>query len=50
MGYLRVHELQPGMRLKNDLINEEGKMFLAEGTILTEKLINRMHIHILPFN
>ncbi|MBA1335690.1 MAG: hypothetical protein HPY66_1317 [Firmicutes bacterium] len=42
MGYIRSEELRPGMRLKNDLISESGRMFLAGDTILTDILINRM--------
>lgn len=42
MGYIRPEELRPGMRLKNDLISASGRMFLAEDTILTEVLINRI--------
>lgn len=42
MAYLRAEDLKPGMILKNDFINERERLFLAEGTALTDHLINRI--------
>ncbi len=43
MGFIRIEELKPGMKLKTDLVSEKGELFLAEGTILSEREVERIN-------
>lgn len=49
MAYLKTKDLKPGMRLKSDLINEKGRLYLGEGTVLTEHLIKRIKELNIPY-
>lgn len=42
MGFISVKDLKPGMRLKSDLVSEKGQLFLIEGTVLSEKILDRI--------
>jgi putative nucleotidyltransferase with HDIG domain len=49
MAYLKAKDLKPGMQLKSDFINERGRLFLGEGTVLTEHLIKRINELPIPY-
>ncbi len=49
MAYLKAEELKPGMKLKSDFINERGRLFLAEGTVLTDHSIDRIRELMVPY-
>jgi HD-GYP domain-containing protein (c-di-GMP phosphodiesterase class II) len=49
MAYLKAEDLKPGMKLKSDFINERGRLFLAEGTVLTDNLIKRINELSIPY-
>lgn len=49
MAYLKAEELKPGMKLKSDFINERGRLFLAEGTVLTAHSIDRIRELMVPY-
>lgn len=42
MGFIKIEDLKPGMQLKTDLVSEKGELFLSEGTVLTEREVERV--------
>lgn len=45
MERLKVEDLQPGMRVKNNIFDRYGKLLLAEGTILRPQYIRKLELY-----
>lgn len=43
--HLPLAEVQPGMTLSDELLDKQGQVLLPAGTVLTEKMLDRMPGH-----
>ena len=49
MRRIRIQELEPGMIAATDVYNRQDQLVLSAGTVLTEKIINRLSIYNIYF-
>ncbi len=45
MGKVLTQDLRPGMKVEADIFNDEGKMIVPQGTVLTDNIITRLAFH-----
>ena len=45
MGKVLTKDLRPGMKVEADVFNDEGKMIVPVGTVLTDNIITRLEFH-----
>ena len=49
MKRIRIQDLEPGMIVATDVYNRQDQLILSAGTVLTEKIINRLSIYNIYF-
>lgn len=49
MKRIRIQDLEPGMIVATDVYNRQDQLVLSAGTVLTEKIINRLSIYNIYF-
>ena len=49
MKRIRIQDLEPGMIAATDVYNRQDQLVLSAGTVLTEKIINRLSIYNIYF-